>query len=176
MVLRELGRAYLGKGAADKSGEVIAAIEKLDPKAFERNVECAALKGRLLRKTNPDGARAVYQKAFEFNPNSYYLGDLLGQLQIQLGQPEAARATYRQVLEIINRLGERNLWIQATAANAAIVAGADADVIRKKLQEIRDFQPSPENLQSIEDGLKRIQTSLGIEESVFKDWVAALRQ
>jgi tetratricopeptide (TPR) repeat protein len=176
LVLRELGRAYLGKGAAEKAGEVIASIEKLDPNAFERNPECAALKGRLLRKTNPDGARAVYQKAFENNPDSYYIGDLLGQLQMQLGQQDAARATYRQVLEIINRLGERNLWIQATAANAAIVAGADADVIRKKLQEIREFQPSPENLQSIEDGLKRIQTSLGIDESVFKDWVAALRQ
>jgi tetratricopeptide (TPR) repeat protein len=176
LILRELGRAYLGKKRFDKTKEVIAAIEKLDPSAFERNVECAALKGRWLRQSDPDAAREVYRKAFQRNPKSYYAGDLLGQMEIQLGNIESARATYRQVLEIINALGERNLWVQSTAANAAIVAGADSAIVRKKLEEIRDFRPSPENLRSMEDGLRRIQRALGTDESVCKEWIAALRE
>jgi tetratricopeptide (TPR) repeat protein len=176
LILRELGRAYLGKGSPEKAGEVIGHIENLDPDAFERNVECAALKGRWLRGSDPSGAREVYRKAFLHNPTSYYVGDLLGQMELQLGDQQAARNTYKQVLEIINNLAETNLWIQATAANAAIVAGADASVIRQKLADIRRFQPTPENLRSIEDGLRRIQKALGIEESVYNDWTAALRQ
>ena len=176
LILRELGRAYLGKERFDQVSEVINHIEKLDPKAFERNVECAALKGRWLRKTDPAAAREVYRKAFQHNPTSYYLGDLLGQMELQLGNEAGARETYKQVLEIINALAETNLWIQATAANAAIVAKADASVIRQKLNEIRNCRPTPENLRSIEDGLRRIQKALGIDESTFNDWVAALRQ
>jgi tetratricopeptide (TPR) repeat protein len=176
LILRELGRAYLGKESFDKTSEVMAQIEKLDPTAFERNVECAALKGRWLRNTDPAAAREVYRKGFQHNPNSYYIGDLLGQMELQLGLETAARNTYKQVLEIINGLAETNLWIQATAANAAIVAKADASVIRQKLNEIRNFHPTPENLRSIEEGLRRIQKALGIEESVFNDWTAAVRQ
>jgi len=96
-------------------------------------------------------------------------------MELQWGDQQAARNTYKQVLEIINNLAETNLWIQATAANAAIVAGADASAIRQKLADIRRFQPTPENLRSIEDGLRRLQKALGIEESVFNDWTAALR-
>jgi tetratricopeptide (TPR) repeat protein len=176
LILRELGRAYLGAERYEKTAEVVAAIDKLDPRAFERNVECAALKGRMLRKTDPAGACEVYQKAFANNPSSYYAGDLLGQMQLQLGREDAARATYRRVLEIVNGLDERNLWIQATAANAAIVANAEAAVVRKKLEGIREFAPSPENLRTIEDGLRRVQSALGIEESVVKEWLATLRQ
>jgi hypothetical protein len=139
-------------------------------------VECAALKGRWLRKTDPSAACEVYRQAFQHNPTSYYLGDLLGQMELQLGHETAARETYKQVLEIINALAETNLWIQATAANAAIVARADASVIRQKLNEIRNCRPTPENLRSIEDGLRRIQKALAIEEAVLNDWVAALRQ
>jgi len=182
LILRELGRAYLGaaeKGsdkANQRTREIIQIIEKLDPDAFERNVECTALKGRWLRQRDPSAARDVYRKAFQRNPKSYYVGDLLGQMELQLKEIDSARNTYRQVLDIINSLGERNLWVQATAANAAIVACAQPTVIREKLSAIREFRPSPENLRTIEDGLRRIQRSLGSDESVFKDWVAALRQ
>jgi tetratricopeptide (TPR) repeat protein len=182
LVLRELGRAYLGaaeKGsdkANQKTREIIEIIGKLDSDAFERNLECAALKGRWLRQRDPSAARDIYQKAFQRNPKSYYAGDLLGQMQLQLKEIDAARNTYRQVLDVINSLGERNLWVQATAANAAIITNADPAIIREKLAAIREFKPSPENLRTIEDGLRRIQESLGSDESALKDWVAALRQ
>ena len=176
MILRDLGRAYLGKKEFEKTRQTIATIEKLDPTAFERNVECIALKGRWLRQADPAAARDVYRMAFQSNPNSYYIGDLLGQMELQLGNVDAARITYRKVLEIINASGERNLWVQATAVNAAIVAGAEPGVVRKKLEEIQEFHPSPENLRTIEDGLRRIQTALGTDDIVFKEWVAALRQ
>jgi tetratricopeptide (TPR) repeat protein len=176
MILRDLGRSYLGKKDSERTKQTIALIEHLDPNAFERNVECAALKGRWLRQTDQAGAREVYRKAFLSNPNSYYVGDLLGQMELQLSSVESARITYRKVLEIINALGERNLWVQATAVNAAIVAGAEPGIVRKKLEEIREFHPSPENLRTIEDGLRRIQGALGTDDSVYKEWVAALRQ
>jgi len=138
-------------------------------------VECAARKGRWLRDTDPGSARKVYQEAFLRNRKSYYLGDLLGQMQLQVGDRDAARITYGQVLEIINSLAEQNLWTQATAANAAIVSGADPAVVKEKLRQIRNFNPSPENLRSIEDGLKRVQQALGVGDAVFAEWVAALR-
>src|SRR5205807_768369 len=72
-VWRELGRAYIGLKQRDKTSDVILAIEKLDPQAFERNAECAALKGRWLRDQDPAAARDVYRKAFQNNSNSYYL-------------------------------------------------------------------------------------------------------
>src|ERR1041385_260848 len=182
LILRDLGRAYLvlaenkDEKAADDIQKVIQAIEKLDPKAFERNVECAALKGRWLSQRDPKGAREVYSKAFLANEHSYYLGDLLGQMNLELGEMDSARNTYRKVLEIINAIGEKNLWVQATAANAAIVAGADPSVVRAKLEGIREFKPTPEELRSIERGLRRIQKSLAINEATANEWLAALRQ
>ena len=149
LILRQLGRAYMGlaeKGSEKASQEVqkiMEAIEKLDGKAFERNVECAALKGRWLRQRDPDAAREVYRKAFQNNLHSYYMGDVLGQMELQLGQKAAAEKTYRQVLKIIDDNNERNLWAQATSANASIVLGEDPSVVHKKLEGILRFHPTP---------------------------------
>ena len=174
-VWRELGRAYIGLKQREKVSDVILAIEKLDPQAFERNAECAALKGRWLRDQDPAAARDVYRKAFQNNATSYYLGDLLGQMQLQLGEKDDARATYGQVLAIINALSEQNLWTQATAANAAIVAGSDSVVVKDKLRQIRTYHPSPEDLRIVEGGLQRVQKALAIDDAIFTEWVAALR-
>lgn len=174
-ILRELGRAYLGAKRGDKVAEIVQAIQTFDPDAFKRNVECAALKGRWLRDSDPAAARDVYRDAFPLNPKSYYIGDLLGQMQLQLGQIDEAKNTYRRVLEIINSLSEQNLWTQATAANAAIVSGADPAIIKDKLRHIRDFNPSAENLRTVEDGLGRLQAPLNIESPIFAEWIAALR-
>jgi tetratricopeptide (TPR) repeat protein len=174
-VLRALGQAYLGGDEADAAGTVIDDIEELDPDAFVHNVECAALKGRwLLQRGRGREAENVYARACERNPDSYYLADLLGQVRLEVGDQDGAREAYAQALEIIERLPEQNLWVEATAATAAVVTGDQAKTL-DHLQRAQALQPTQENLDAIERGLRRCQRALGLGENVFAEWQKALR-
>jgi tetratricopeptide (TPR) repeat protein len=174
-VLRALGQAYLGDDDTDAAGKVISDIEGLDPEAFVHNVECAALKGRwLVHQGRGREAESVYARASGSNPDSYYLADLLGQVRLELGDQNGAREAYAQALEIIERLPEENLWIEATAATAAIVTGDQAKTL-DHLRRARELQPTQENLDAIERGLRRCQRALDLGENAFAEWQEALR-
>jgi hypothetical protein len=43
--------------------------------------------------------------------------------ELQLGRIDDAASIYRQAIQVIDRLAERNTWVDATAATAAIVSG-----------------------------------------------------
>ena len=139
----------LGDGRFDGAW-LVRNFEQLDPEAFAHNVECAALKGRwLVHQDRPQEAHNVYTRAFERNPDSYYLADLLGQVCLELGDQDSARKAYARALEIIERLPEQNLWIEATAATAAVVTGHQAKAL-EHLRRAQALQPSQENLDAIE--------------------------
>lgn len=173
-VLRALGQALIGAHRLDAAGGVLDDIARLDPDAFVHNVESAALKGRwLLQHGRRDDALTVYEAAFSRNSASYYLADLIGQVRLENGDRTGAEVVYGRALAIIESLRETNLWVEATAATAAVVTG-DEDAARRHLEAVAAFEPTQENLDGIERGLRRCQRALGYSEDRLASWLALL--
>jgi tetratricopeptide (TPR) repeat protein len=174
LVLRQLGRAYLEDNRLDAAGDVIAQIETLDPAAFVHNVECAALKGRWHRQRGELVAeRDVYRNALGASPQSYYLADLLGQVELQLGEVGAAGEAYARASRILDALGDRNVWTHATMASAELLAGREPEGLAE-LRLINEYEPDADQLSSIERGLERLRDGLDVDATTFARWVAAL--
>ena len=113
-------------GAALAQQAVMRSAPTAAPRGYHRLTVSIAVDGDVR------GAAGVYAAALAANPNSYYLADLLAQTQPELHDGADARATYRQALDIIRRLDERNTWSRATAATACIALG-DLDAARTYL-------------------------------------------
>jgi tetratricopeptide (TPR) repeat protein len=174
-ILRALGQAYLGRKTYDKTKEVLDRIVELDADAFRHNVDCASLKGRWYRdQENYAEAQKVYEEAFQANPRSYYLADLVGQVRCERGDREGAASIYNDALRIINQLNEWNVWTRATAATASIVTGSEEKAL-DHLQAIRELNPTDEDRRSIEDGLMRLGKSLNCDNAMLERWYRALR-
>lgn len=172
--LRFLGKAYLDAGQDEQAGAVIDDIDVLDPNAVVQNDECAALKGRwLLDQGRRREARDVYARGLDVNPWSYYLADLLGQVELEQGDRAAAAVAYNKALKIIEELSERNQWTHATAATAAIVVG-DNDAVQRHLAAIHSLRPTAGELASIERGLLTMQDQLKVPADTFSSWIAEL--
>ncbi|MEV0764248.1 toll/interleukin-1 receptor domain-containing protein [Nocardia sp. NPDC050435] len=174
-ILRSLGQTYLSDRNYADTDQVLQSIASLAPDAFASNVECAALKGRWFRAQGhiPE-AREVYSAAFAKNSNSYYLADLLGNAELQLGRKSDAALTYGRALAIINRIAERNLWTEATAATAAIVSG-DLVAAQAHLAAVRTHRPTAAEVESILQGLERLQGPLDIDAEQMASWSRILR-
>src|SRR5690606_32238481 len=106
------------------------------------NSENAAFKARFLRETGDSiGARDILQVAFSNNPTSYYLGDLLGQALISLGEVERAREVYAHVGGLVRDLSEHNVWTHATALSAGFVCD-DPLAIEESLRNLNILRPT----------------------------------
>lgn len=168
-LLRRLGKAYLDQGAKAEAEKVLERIAEFDPKAFERNAETAALKARWYRENGDRlGERDVLKQAYGNNPSSYYLGDLLGQVQLDLDETDEARLTYRQVLQTLEKLPDQNVWTAATALTAVIVLADKEQRIDQQTRELRRLRPSREQLASIERGLGRVIERIGADPSILQ--------
>ena len=173
-VLRRLGKAYLDQRRFDDAGGIVELMTDLDPKAFVRNAENAALKARWRREIgDPSGAEQVLGQAFESNPTSYYLGDLLAQAQMQTGNLEPARATYRRVIDIIRRLRERNAWVAATGLTAAVAIGDDA-LQQEFLDALQAYPISEEQATSMLRGVLDVAQRCGADPALRRRIIAAL--
>jgi tetratricopeptide (TPR) repeat protein len=172
-LLRLLGKAYLDQGDTGKAAGVLEDIEKLDSNAIVRNSENAALKARWFEtQRNFIAARDVLKAAYNFNPNSYYLGDRLGQMYLQAGDMTNARDVYAQVRDAIAQLrGEKNVWTYATGLAAAIVLKDEAG-IESAVAELCEADPSPGQMEAIERGTRGILQATGGDQGVLD----ALRQ
>jgi len=169
-LLRSQGKVYLDAGLADDADKVVRRIAQLDPEAFKRNVECAGLKARLQRDQHDlDGAVATYRAALDSNPRSYYLADVLGQTLLELGRDDEARAASRRVTEIIDSLGERNLWVHAALATASLVQG-DKTRAEQEMAAIGRLQASGDEVQRIHAGLEQLQKRLGLDAALLPAW------
>lgn len=157
--------------------ELIDAIEEIDERAYIASPEAAGLLAKYYRRVERDPERAlkVYTEAFEANTDSYYLVDLVGQTELELGQHDAARASFQRALEIIARLGESNIWSHATAATAC-VGLADLDGARRHILEIhKGGALSQTQVDSIALGIREVGARIGLAENVVKELLLALQ-
>ncbi len=137
--------------------------------------DAAALLGKYLRRVRKEPARAVeaYAAALRANRDSFYLADLLAQTQLDLGLADAARASFREALAIVDRLGEHNVWSHATGATACLALG-DLAGARKHLVAIAALSPSKSESDSIGGGFRDVARRLGIEPGVAEDLLLAI--
>jgi tetratricopeptide (TPR) repeat protein len=168
-LLRRLGQAYLDQKDNAKAGNILAGIEALDKTAFERNAENAALKARWRQQTGDlNGARDTLVLAFQNVPSSYYLGDRLGQVLIELGEVDKAKAVYKQVSRVLRELREQNVWTYATAVTAALVCD-DRDGARQSLDKLRELRPSRGQLDSIERSMSGLLDNLKADPAILAE-------
>jgi hypothetical protein len=136
-VLKLLGKAYLRQKDLKSAGEVLADMQELDAAAFERNVENAALKAQWFAESgNIIAARDLLVIAYKNFPSSYYLGDQLGKVLIELREFNKAEEVYRQVSHTIALLRAQNVWTLASALCAAIVC-EDKTSVKLTLNRLR---------------------------------------
>jgi tetratricopeptide (TPR) repeat protein len=189
-VLRPLAEAsmksLLAAGAdaadADKRADIkmlLDAISELDERAYTASPEAAGLLAKYYRRVEGDPERAlkVYKVAFEANPGSYYLVDLVAQTELELEQRDAAQTSFRRALEIIDRLDEtsRSVWSHATAATAC-VGLSDPDGARQHLIEIRKAGPlSQTQVDSIGLGIREVGARTGLADNVVNELLQALQ-
>ena len=167
-VLRNLGQAFVSAREFVEAEKILDRIAELDVGAFERNPECAALKGRWHRDQEQwQLAHDVYEKAFSRNPQSYYLADLLGQSKLHLKKLDQAREVYTAALAILNGLSEHNVWTHATATNAAIVVDNHAEA-RRHLEAFRSLRPSPGQVETVLRGMESVAVEAGTSPDELK--------
>jgi tetratricopeptide (TPR) repeat protein len=155
-VLRQLGQALLSQGDRDGASEVLERIDKLDAKAVVHNAECAALAARWHRGGHDlKRAGSVLAAALAANPQSYYLANLLAEVFADDGQRADAERAYRQVLEIIEKLREDNVWAKASMANARFFIGED-EAATELLRAILATGPDAGTRATIERGMNEV--------------------
>lgn len=174
-VLRQLGSAYISTEEYEKAWKIIEEIGLLDPKAFERSAECAALRGKWLRaRNNPRDAAKVYADALTHDPDSYYLANLAAEASLEAMESDRAKDYYKQVLDIIQRINEKNIWTWASAANACL-AQPDVEGAKRYAGLIFGERPSRQELDTIERGLRVVQSMLGLPVGDVEAVMDALR-
>lgn len=173
-VLRSMGRAYLDNNDRENAKLVIDRITQLDPTAFARNAECAALLGRWYREAGDlQNAEAVYAAALNEDVNSYYLANLVAEVRLEAGKSDVD-AAFRRALTIIDKLDEKNVWTHATAANAAFFLGDDEGAT-KHLNAVAALRPDAGSIASVERGLMGLVDKVENGAARVERLVAALR-
>jgi tetratricopeptide (TPR) repeat protein len=170
------GNADSDVSARDEIQTLLDAIASLDEHAYTATPEAAGLLAKYYRRVVGDLEKAldVYEKALEINPNSYYLADLVGQTELELGHDAQARAHFERALQITQRLDECNIWTHATAATA-LVGLARIDEARDQLTKLRSIEPpSDSQFDSIARGIREVAQRSGISDAVVTDLLRTL--
>jgi len=162
--------------AREEIQTLLDAIGELDEHAYTANSDSAALLAKYHRRVLgvPGKARDIYLRALDANPDSYYLADLLAQTELDMQDPEAARSHFSQALEIVNRLGETNLWSLATAATACI-ALQRGDEARRYLERLREVgHANASQIDSIARGIREVAVNAGVADHVVDELLSTL--
>lgn len=180
-ILRRLGEACIkrvmngGEPDDEQIKQIFERIADLDPGFLAANPETAALYGKYVRRILKDTTRAadLYRVALQQSPESYYLADVLGQTLLEGGDRPGAESAFKTALEIIEGLGERNLWTLATEAAANLVLGR-TEQATATLERILELEPGPDDRESIAKGLREIQGLLFVGPEGFEALVEKL--
>jgi tetratricopeptide (TPR) repeat protein len=180
-LLHKLTLAQLEAGDRGQALRTLARIDAIDAAAARENPEIAGLKGRLHREEwqhsgeirHLRSARDAYWAVLGHKPDSYYLAGNVGELSLALDERDAAEEAYELAVAAIRRTGERTWWSLVTLASAAIVRGEQSEALQL-LGEAGALKPPPRELESIRQGLLRLQQRLGVDADVSAGWLGAL--
>lgn len=174
-ILRQQGSAYINTAQYDLAEKVIGQIEEFDSEAFTRSAECAALRGKLLRKQDaPDEAAKVYGAALQKNKDSYYLANLAAEASLEAGKEDNAREFYRKSLEIIERVAEKNVWALASALNACLALG-EFERAKAFAASAAKHLSDPGEFRSVESGVRVVASRLPVSEEDANEIVSILK-
>ena len=100
---------------------------------------------------------------------------MLGQTQIEVGNKNDAIKTYKDTLEILERIGDHNVWSLATKTTANLVLQNLNDA-KNAIDEIIKLHPTKNQLMSIKEGILDICAKTGIAEKDKKDLMTRMSQ
>lgn len=165
------------KKLQDEVKDLQKRITDLDPEAIYTNSDTAALAAKYSRRIEKDSKKAIeiYTRALKHNPDSYYLADVLGQTQIEVGNKNDAIKTYKDTLKILERIDDYNVWSLATKTTANLVLQNLNDA-KNAIDEIIKLHPTKNQLMSIKEGILDICAKTGIAEKDKKDLMTRMSQ
>jgi tetratricopeptide (TPR) repeat protein len=118
-------------------------------------------------------ARDAYAEGLNFNIDSHYMADNVGQLSLLLGEVDQARDAFEKGLSALQKTGDRGYWAMATSASCLLGLGNEAEGVAA-LRQILALKPEPAALDSIRRGLIRLHQGLGGTEEQLQTWLNAL--
>lgn len=156
LILRGLGKVKLDRNDLEGCAFILSQIYLLDPEAFTKNPENAALKARyLLAKGDETRAISVLEEAFNCTPQSYYVGDLLGQYLIEAGRIADAKSVFARVSKQVKEVASQSIWNAASLLTASLITGNEAN-LTEALNALAAFNPDQGARDSINGGLLRV--------------------
>ncbi len=152
--------------------DLLRRITVLDPDILYSTPDSAAMAAKYQRriKNNHKEAITIYKKSLSLNPDSYYLADVLGQTQIEVGKIKEAENTYTQALEILSRIPDYNIWSLATKTTANLVLNKISDA-GESIDEIIKLNPTVNQLESIKDGIVSVCRKIKRDEAMVREFI-----
>lgn len=180
-VLHKKGLALLAAGDEVGAGQTLDRLLKIDPGATRWSTEVAGLKGRLFwqryeragAESDLRAARDAYAEGLEFNPDSHYMADNVGQFSLLLRDEGRARDAFRKGLAALEKTDDRGYWAMATRATCHLGLGERAEGLAA-LRQVLALRPEPAALDSIRRGLGRLHKGLGGTAEELEAWLKAL--
>ena len=173
--------AHLEEGDQPGAEEMLKAIVAIDPSATRWSTEIAGMKGRLYwqkylmskDRSDLEAARDAYADGYDYNNDSSYMADNVGQLSLLLGDIPKAQEAFRKGLKALAKTGDLGYWAMATKASCHFGLGEYVEGIRA-LEQICDLGPEPAALDSIRRGLTRLHEGLNAPPDILERWLKLL--
>jgi tetratricopeptide (TPR) repeat protein len=180
-LLHKKGHALLEAGDELGAQQSLECLVEIDPSATRWSTEIAGMKGRLFWQKYRRGgaesdlraARDAYAEGLDFNIDSHYMADNVGQLSLLLHEPDKARDAFEKGLAALQKTGDRGYWAMATKASCHFGLGNRNEGFAA-LQQVPTLRPEPSVLDSIERGLRRLHKGLGGTDEELKAWLNTL--
>jgi tetratricopeptide (TPR) repeat protein len=159
-LMHKKGVALLEAGDEPDARQMLDGLLKIDPNATRWSTEIAGMKGRLFWQKYQRGraesdlraARDAYSEGLDFNLDSHYMADNVGQLSLLLHESEKARDAFQKGLAALQKTGDQGYWAVATRASCHLGLGERTEGLAA-LRQVSALRPEPAVLDSIRRGL-----------------------
>ncbi len=180
-LLHKKGVALLEAGDGPGAQQMLDRLLEIDPSATRWSTEIAGMKGRLFWQKYQQGgaesdlrtARDAYADGLDFNVDSHYMADNVGQLSLLLGESDKARDAFQKGLAALQKTGDRGYWAMATRASCHLGLGERTEGLAA-LRQVPALRPEPAPLDSIRRGFVRLHKGLGGTDEELDAWLKAL--